>query len=147
MLVEMKFINCPYGLMRQWITQNRVNRHFNFIALAGGNLWNRHRLECGFNQSASRTRPTHCTITYNAGQNPTHENELKCQAVFSKSSYTKKVSAFSQFNSIIPTSKCENIKHREIPFLTAQPLFIFFFLVIHNEKNMMFLGLRYVIMR
>jgi hypothetical protein len=39
---------------------NRVNRHFNVIDLAGGNLWNRHQLECGFNQSAFRIRPTCC---------------------------------------------------------------------------------------
>jgi hypothetical protein len=38
----------------------RVNRHFNTIDLAGGNLWNRHWLECGFNQSAFRIRPTRC---------------------------------------------------------------------------------------
>jgi hypothetical protein len=43
---------------------NRVNRHFNVIDLAGGNLWNRHLLEWGFNQSAFRIRPTHCIIMY-----------------------------------------------------------------------------------
>jgi hypothetical protein len=37
---------------------NRVNRHFNIIDLAGGNLLNRHWVECGFNQSAFRIRPT-----------------------------------------------------------------------------------------
>ena len=36
---------------------NRVNRHFNVIDLAGGNLWIRHRLECGFNPSAFWIRP------------------------------------------------------------------------------------------
>ena len=44
---------------------NRVKRHFNVIALAGGKLWNRHRLECSSNQSASRIRPTHCVICNN----------------------------------------------------------------------------------
>ena len=39
---------------------NRVNWHFNIIDLAGGNLWNRHWLEWGFNQSAFRIRPTSC---------------------------------------------------------------------------------------
>ena len=39
---------------------NRVIKHFHVIDLAGGNLWNRHCLECGFNQSASRIRPTCC---------------------------------------------------------------------------------------
>ena len=39
---------------------NRVNRHFNVIDLAGGNLWNRHRLECDFNHSAFRIRPNRC---------------------------------------------------------------------------------------
>ena len=39
---------------------NRVKRHFNIIDLAGGNLWNRHRLERAFNQSAFRIRPTRC---------------------------------------------------------------------------------------
>ena len=43
---------------------NRVNKHFNVIALVSGNLWNRQRLECGFNQSASIIRPTYC-ITVN----------------------------------------------------------------------------------
>jgi hypothetical protein len=53
-VVEIKFINCLAGLMRHWIAQSdgRVNRHFKVIDLASGNLWNRHRLECGFNQSA-----------------------------------------------------------------------------------------------
>ena len=37
---------------------NRVNRHFKVIDLAGDNLWNRYRLECAFNQSAFRIRPT-----------------------------------------------------------------------------------------
>ena len=41
---------------------NRVNRHFNVIALAGGNLWNKPWLECGFNQSTSRIRRTRCVI-------------------------------------------------------------------------------------
>ena len=62
-IVEIKFINCLAGLMRQWIAQSdgTVNRHLNVIDLADGNLWNRHRLECGFNQSAFRIRPTCCT--------------------------------------------------------------------------------------
>ena len=41
-------------------SQNRVKRHFNVIDLAGGILWTRHRLECGFKQSAFRIRPTRC---------------------------------------------------------------------------------------
>lgn len=45
--MEIKFINCLTGLMR---------KHFNVIDLAEGNLWNRHPLEYGFNQSASRIR-------------------------------------------------------------------------------------------
>lgn len=40
----------------------RVNRHFNVIGLAGGNLWNRHLLESAFNQSAFRIRTTRCII-------------------------------------------------------------------------------------
>jgi hypothetical protein len=39
---------------------NRVNRHFNIIYLASGNLWNRHWLEGCFNQSSFRIRPSHC---------------------------------------------------------------------------------------
>ena len=38
---------------------NRVNRHFNVLDLAGGNLWNRHRLEC-FNQSVLAYLSTEC---------------------------------------------------------------------------------------
>ena len=44
---------------------NRLNRHFNIIYLAGWNLWNRHRLECAFNQLAYRIRPTRCIIIFN----------------------------------------------------------------------------------
>ena len=62
-IVEIKFIKCLAGLMRQW---NRMNRYFNVIDLAGGNMWNRHCLECGFSQSAFRIRPTHCIVSYNS---------------------------------------------------------------------------------
>uniref|UniRef100_A0A8C7PXT3 Beta-galactosidase n=1 Tax=Oncorhynchus mykiss TaxID=8022 RepID=A0A8C7PXT3_ONCMY len=48
----------PGSQRRSQVRWNRVNRHFNIIDLAGGNLSNRHRLECGFNQSAFRIRPT-----------------------------------------------------------------------------------------
>ena len=37
---------------------NRVNRYYDVIDLAGDNLWNRHQLECAFNQSAFSIRPT-----------------------------------------------------------------------------------------
>ena len=59
--VEIKFIHCLAGLTRQWIAQSDgiVHRHFNVVALAGGNLLNRHRLEHSFNQSASKIRTTH----------------------------------------------------------------------------------------
>jgi hypothetical protein len=55
------------------VSWNRVNRHFNGIDLAGGNLWNRNRLECGFNQSAFRIRSTHCIMVY---MNYTGLNEI-----------------------------------------------------------------------
>ena len=48
---------------------NRVNRHFNVIDFTGVNLWNRHRLECSFNQSAFRIRPSRCI---------NEEYELQC---------------------------------------------------------------------
>ena len=38
------------------------NRYINVIDLAGGNLWNRHWLECALNQSAFKIKPTCCTI-------------------------------------------------------------------------------------
>ena len=59
---------------------NRVNRHFKIVDLAGGKLWN--QLECGFNQSAFRFRPTRCIIYYNdlrtamKGTGPTFEQVL-----------------------------------------------------------------------
>jgi hypothetical protein len=61
-IVEIKFLNCLAGLMIvdcavRW---NRVNRRINILALAGGNLWNRHQLECSCNQSGPRIRPTCC---------------------------------------------------------------------------------------
>ena len=66
-IVEIKFINCLAELMRQLdgaVRWDRVNRHFKVIDLAGGNMWNRHQLECDFNQSAFRIRPTCCISTY-----------------------------------------------------------------------------------
>jgi hypothetical protein len=45
-----------------------------------------------------------CDVTRQA-KIPSHQNRLKVQAVFPKSSYTKKaLSSFSKFHSIIPTS-------------------------------------------
>jgi hypothetical protein len=65
-IVKIKFINCLAGLIAQIVDcavrWNSVNRHFNLIDLAGG----RHRLECIFNQSAFRIRPTHCINLDNA---------------------------------------------------------------------------------
>ena len=65
-IVEIKFLNCladeTVDCAVRW---NRVNRHFNIIDLAGGNLWNRLRLVCGFNQSAFRIRPTRCITANN----------------------------------------------------------------------------------
>ena len=61
-IVEIKLIKWADETVDCAVRWNRVKRNFNIIDLAGGHLWNRHRLECGLNQSAFTIRPNSCIV-------------------------------------------------------------------------------------
>jgi hypothetical protein len=95
---------------------NRVNRHFNFIDLATGNLWNGHRLECGFNQSAFRIRPTCCITCITCLMLSSERKHSSCIPWFSRIYFSwsfnrtliKKCPSSKQFSTIMDedTNEC-----------------------------------------